>query len=271
MAEKRIRWTDEEWNKLIELVWSARKKNAVESLSECIRMAYAQFPQERRRQIQQVLLKDVGKALTKKQQEIAGDAEELSRMKMRLTDIQTREEVIGSLTEYELSTLKSNVLNRLSPAERVEGIPVDVLLDCVPIADLTAFAGKRLIEEILSLKRSTQQVVVPAHQHSTVQTPVREIDRRPKITVVGPRAEQIQRVKDELSSDFILSFICNDHNKGITSTPEHQDGYILQTKFISHTHTERVQAQIKKTGGKLVFHSGGLTELISLIRNTFSN
>lgn len=105
--QKRIRWTDKEWDKLAERVWWLRAENPSSSLTCIIREAQQVLPQSRRREIVGLtmvpqLLDRLTTIDLQKHETINRLSEQVEELKESST---TKDEVLSKLTSEEVDNL----------------------------------------------------------------------------------------------------------------------------------------------------------------------
>jgi hypothetical protein len=323
----RIMWTEDEWEKIAETVYSMRRNRPIPALVKLVNRAMKQMPAERRRKLQGVNnLKPLIDRLLKIGVEEKTKAEEYDRYRSQIQQmgkIPTREEIISTLTDEELNQVKlrvstldfdnvniawkdkilanltdeeiltrfsQTVLDNQTPAQLMEMVDPEVVLNCLPFPKVFGFVAEHCMESIgqFSSLFTAQPVfkqmrpptafkqpeVAPTRAPQAPTTPaIPKVVRveKPKVTIIGLKGDQEQRVLQELGNRCDFTFIESDAKS--KSIPDGQDVIVLWANFTSHCFQSKAKAKAKAkatNGTRLITHHGGLGEMIKTIKKVIN-
>ena len=253
MAEK-VKWTDEEYDRLADIVFAMRLANPEPPLVTLINQAMGQFSEHRRRKIQAV--NNVTPLLARLEVLLAkfrvSQAENES-LRGRLVAAETSPDDDEVLRLY-----GPRVLKHLTPQEilRVHQ-PSDFLLD-ISVADLAAETVRRLVLQLLPQQERNvascecenspvtppnNLAVVPIPRsiyHPTV--PLAKRKTRTKIVVVGLKPNQQTPFANLLPADAGIECRFIDTNVSPATIPSGAALYVIWTKFASHAMQDKCRS-----------------------------
>jgi polyhydroxyalkanoate synthesis regulator phasin len=283
-TDVRVRWTDEEWDRLAELVWRGRKKDPAESIIVLVEKAQSQFPVDRRRKVNSKnLLGPMFERLTKLDERIEnvspGRVQELESQIHRLQEqlkTSTRHNVIANLTDHEVGVhFADRLLNDiLTPDEVLNAYAPETLLSYVSDNELLAHAVKRGIElwqdrsnqfhhTIAELLKPHKKEEPKSHDQRHQHHPKKDEPKLPRVTVVGLLSDQIHELEKRFKDVAKIHGV--DKNRAADAFPQNQDVIILACNFITHGLQEQAQKHIKGTKTRLILAHGGMTTIIKKI------
>lgn len=188
----------------------------------------------------------------------------------------TKAQIIGTLTDEEVIYHFGNrVLNLLTPEERLEGLPHEVVLDSVPISNLAGHVVTQLIDNFLSGPEQIKTAIGELGRHINngkaamaipAMRPDRPVSHSPtkkiKVAVFGAKANQHQALESALGDRVLFNFV--DKNRR-ANLPTCQDIYIVWSRYCSHAIEEQLRSTTKHENSKIVRHFGGVTQMIGKI------
>jgi hypothetical protein len=281
------RWTDEEWDKLAELVWRGRKNDPAESILTLVEKAQSQFPVERRRTINaRSLLGPLCTRLTAIDERTdAASPKRLRELEEGIVKLQeqlktsTPHNVIANLTDTQIKLyFTERLLNALTPSEVLQNYDADTLLSFVADADLMTYAVKRGVE--IWQERSQQFTTTIAEalkhtkrdeptKHHPVAAPKKDEAKLPRVTVVGLLPDQCNVVEARFKDQVRFHFV--DKHRNVDSLPQHQDVVVLACNFISHSVQDQAKQQLSGSKTRLVPVHGGVTTIIKKIQEALDH
>lgn len=315
-------WTEDEWEKIAETVYSMRRNRPIPALVKLVNRAMKQMPAERRRKLQGVNnLKPLIDRLLRIGVEEKTKAEEYDRYRSQIQQmgkIPTREEIISTLTDEELNQVKlrvstldfdnvniawkdkilanltdeeilarfsQTVLDNQTPAQLMEMVDPEVVLNCLPFPKVFGFVAEHCMESIgqFSSLFTAQPVfkqmrpptafkqpeVAPTRAPQAPTTPaIPKVVRveKPKVTIIGLKGDQENKVSQKLGN-YNLTFIESEAKS--KSIPDGQDVIVLWANFTSHCHQSKAKAQAIN-GTKLITHFGGTDKMIKTIKKVIN-
>ena len=192
-----VRWNEEEWDRLAELVHSMRK-NSPDSIASLANRAQKQFPKDRQRPgiLTTVALQPLVERIQQKDRDLQAKSEKSDEYAAKLTFFEnvpaTREELLATLSDEEIRRhFQPRLLQMLAPADVVASFETEVLLDAMTTGDLAAVVAKRLV---MDWERPIQV---------TVQLPEQRVDDRAR-PLVGRVQRALGRVKPPFQSRVCL-------------------------------------------------------------------
>lgn len=271
-----IVWTDAEWDKLTEHVWTLRKNNPAEPLLDMARRALPQFPKERQRVIRAA--KEIEPLIErlKQRDELAAattaEAQRLRQQVQQLTEqaakLISSEEVLGTLTDAEVvERYGKRVLQIMTPDEVLCGYPVEALLSYVPNVELIAQAARVQAEALESqqgLAESIRELTAALRSRpASTPMPQRVITAArstlPRVTVVGLLPAQQAEVESRLRGRAQFCFVDKNRTDG-AAIPDNQDVILLAANFIGHGMQELARRKVGPQT-RLVIHHGGISTI----------
>jgi hypothetical protein len=278
-----IIWTEDEWDKLAELVWRMRKNAPSDTLVSLAKRAMSQFPQDRQRNIRvNNELKPLIERLKIQDEQLLKLQDECNSLKARLENTQeapSRDEILDSLDDEEVYIrFGDRVLAALTPHEVISRYSQEMLLEHVQLPDMAGALVRGLLESWSSQKEDTEltstlkdlRAAIAANSNKPkMPTPqVRpQATRLPKVTVIGMKSNQMQEVQKRLGDRVNFNFV--DKNRKADAIPTSQDVIVLWASFVTHA----MQDQAKKAaanGTKLIVHHGGVEKMIKEIEGVLS-
>lgn len=263
MTRKHIKWTDEEWDRLADFVFSMRLNNPEAAISNLYSRAIEQFPEDRRRPLQHAVTIKLSEMLLKRGQALKQVEDELNRLKTKLDTglVAPKEDVLDNLSDFEvLRRFKDRVLNLVSQEDLLSRIDPQQLLSAMPFADLAAFAVKRFftesahVEKVLPVVRNAQpkqEAEKPAMNNMVPQT--EKPQRLPRVALVGFKSQQAQEVMRRFSGRAECILMAQDLAK--KTVPQSTDLIVHWARFSNHSTREKLKA----SGAKMIeIPDGGL-------------
>jgi len=233
---ERIRWTDEEQNKVAVAIGQHLLNNPGTSLPNAYKAVENLLPKNRRRSMAAVV--------------------QFDKMLPTILDTMNPPKCVEK-PEPEVRVVEKT----LHITQKLSDISTD---------DLQAELNRRLMEPMLKeiANRVSQQVIQSIKNPAPViDEPSSKKKKLPKRLIVGLIAEQKHSIKSEFKDVYDLRF----HNASDDSTQVLQercanvDEVILMTKFINHKH----QDLVKKSGAPFSFCNGGVSELQKMLEAEF--
>lgn len=283
----RVKWTEDEWTRLTDFVWLARKNHPEETVLALANKVQPQFPKDRQRKlmgwgavqplVDRLKAKD---ALLLKQVEDAEFAQEHAKeLTQKLATVPTKESVLEGLTEEEIKERFGPLaLAMHTPEEALNLWDHDTLLHAMPMESVlryvfttgmeTFLASQKQIadglkELALAIKTAPVNGQVKPQQHQQPKSqPLAQI---PKVTVVGLLPNQHNEVARALLGRATFNFI--DKNRKPNDFPTQQDILLIATNFVSHAHTIAARKQFSGTPTNYIEHKGGISTLINRLSN----
>lgn len=301
---ERTAWTDEEWDKLTELVWNARKNNPTETLIILSNKVMGHFSADRRknivtsRQIEPLVQRikvfdeqlakenerlkaDAAKIKEKSDQEINILKEQTGQLQQQIQQIPSRDEILGTLTDQEMmSHYGQRVLDNLSPDDILRSYSSEALLSYVPVLDtisylfrfgVSAFAESQRelvnsVKELTEVVKNRPMTTPTTTSKPTMPMPRPQVQRLPRISVVGLLPDQQNKVEAKLRGRAQFNFVSK-NRQDAAAVPDNQDIVLLAANFISHGIQNGIKNRISGTNTKLVVHHGGIDLLVKKLEN----
>jgi len=275
--EARIRWTDEEWDKLADLIWTMRRKDPNPPLLQLINRAQMQLPEGRRRNINTGRQEPLLVRLKQKDQAIADEAAEAGRLRDRIEGLKQapdKQAILENLNDDEIDLLfKSKVLDLTTPEEIFSHFSMEHLLGGIPISKLAALTIERTLASVDGqnqdmanltslVSRLVQRIGNGNGGGSKQAAPVARARRQPKVTILGMLPGQTQVVQQKLGNKADLNFV--DKKRKSDVIPDNQDIIVLWTNFMSHVLFDHAK-KAKEKGAHLIYHEGGVEKMIEKI------
>lgn len=240
-----VRWSDDEWTKLTDIVEQMRLSDPCSSLVSLVNAAQKQMPEDRRRSIIST-------------QNVQPLVDELHR---RMQGYRRLKDEVQSLTDRLINSeppdeeIKKAVLEDCTPAELLNYIHPETALSLLPLEELAAYVEKEKVRLLLNRQLATVEVA---------QAPVfsNEVFTRKgllKVYVAGPLNDQYQKLRQLVGPICDLRLITelgDIHSGG--------DLYVAWIKFMGHRKTEKM----KQTAPVGAYHQvvGGLETLAYVIQ-----
>lgn len=290
-----VTWSEDEWDRLATSVWRARKNDPSETLIGLCRKVMGEFPLERRRTIRMTnevkplmeRLTGMDRNLLALEATLSGEREVTATLQAQITEYRTRptpptrEEIIGTLTDEEVSVFFTDkVLSLMTPDDYLKKCSPELLLSYVPLADVLSAVFKsgveiftasqaRLtgaVEELTGMVRQQKQSHLPvngngtkpAHSRPSMPTPIPHKPRLPRVTVLGLLPEQAKAVESKLKGRAYFNFVDKnrDSQRGAEVIPKGQDIIVLAAKFISHSMQDQAKRHADDSTRVIVHHGG---------------
>lgn len=264
-----VRWTEEEWDKLADLVHPMRR-NSPDSIATLANRAQKQFPKDRQRPgiLTTAALQPLVERIHRRDRELQAKAEKTDEYAAKLSFFEdapaTREELLVSLSDDEIRRhFQPRLLQMLAPADAVASFETEVLLDAMTTGDLAAVVARRLV---MDWERPIQV---------TVQLPEQRIEQRPiprpksngstkKILIIGAKGDQPRHLREKAGYIADLIFI-ETERLDRQSVPRNVDFVIIWSKFVSHQQREIILSVMEPR--KVSEHFGGLNQLVNRIEH----
>lgn len=261
---KKISWTDEEWEKIVDLFWVIRKNNPKEALSTFYDNVMAQLPEHRRRPFQQPIIERIAELVKKRNDEVISHAEEVPNLQKRIEGLQSKN---GNGTAYEITdhelltkyqtkilqlTSARDLFSRFSPEDLLSEIPTDKLLR-VAIARIFSDLYKRqsYLDEMMKSIMEKVQIVPQSIE-------VQQKERPPRVVLVGFLGQQAREM--EMKFKKRAKFHAIDKNRQSGTIPQNADVITVLNSFVSH-HGILDQVAKEEARGTLVLRiDGGISE-----------
>lgn len=261
-----IRWDDQEWDRLAELVYSMRRNTPEDSIASMANRAQRQFPKDRQRPgiLTTAALQPLIERVKQKDRELQLKAEKCDQLLARLSFFEnapaTREEFLATLTDEEVRTFLPRLLQMVAPADVVAAFNTEALLGAIETADLAAVLARRLVR---GFNRPVNVVVqMPDQRLPVAAAPRQRVNgnngRRKRIVVVGTKGDQPRHLAERVGTLVELTCIEVDKlHRG--SLPRNADHVVVWSKFISHDRRQIIFNEVEPR--KVSEHFAGLTEL----------
>lgn len=264
-----VRWTEDEWDKLAELV-HAMRRNSPDSIATLANRAQKQFPKERQRPgiLTTVALQPLIERIQQKDRDLQLKAQKSDEYATKLNFFEsapaTREALLTSLSDEEIrGSFMPRLLQMLAPVDVVATFKTEVLLDSVPTGDLAAVLARRLVTDW----ERPIQVSVPLLEQRIEHRPI----PRPKINgntkkilIIGAKGDQPRHLRERVGYFADLTFI-ETERLDRQSVPRSVDFVVLWSKFVSHQQREIVLSVVEPR--KVSEHFGGLNQLVNRIEH----
>lgn len=276
-----IRWTEEEWDKLAELVLAMRR-NSPDAIATLANRAQKQFPKTRQRPgiLTTAALKPLIDRVQRQERELQQKAEKCDELAAKLSFHEgapsTREEILETLDDDELcSRFLPRLLQIAAPVDIVSAFNVETLFGAVDTADLAGLLAKRLVIDLV--KRPINVTVQvpesrPASRGKVSQNgqngkngqSINGNGRKKRVVIVGTKGDQPRRLQEKIGATVDLTCIEVEklHKDAV---PRNADHVILWSKFVSHHHRRIVFDAVEP--GRVSEHFAGLTELTEFIED----
>jgi len=276
VTESRIYWSEKEWDQLAELVFAMRRNHPEQSVSALVNRAQKQFPEDRRRTglsnhaIRPLL--DRLRALDSRLREAQDEAASL-RARIAIYDgIETRDQVLSSLTDDEILRFGDRLLGLLTPNDVIAAFPTEEMVALIPVERLVGVAAQRFAFELLHRKIETS-VLLPKNFLTDAKIRQPSVSRqtpkkRPRIVMVGLKGNQPQHVRERLEDICELTFLDVSLRDG-HAIPTSADHVFIWSNFVSHIHRNVVRSRISTD--RITEHHGGLQVLIDKAEQWLKN
>ena len=262
---KKIIWTDQEWEKIVDLFWVIRKNNPKEAISTFYDNVMAQLPENRRRPFQQPIIERIAELVKKKNDEVISQADEVPNLQKRIEGLLPKN---GNGTAYEITdhelltkyqtkilqlTSVRDLFSRFSPEDLLSEIPTDKLLR-VAIARIFSDLDKRQSYLDEMMKSILEKVQIVPQQSAEAQ----QKERPPRVVLVGFLGQQAREM--EMKFKKRAKFHAIDKNRQSGTLPQNADVITVLNSFVSH-HGILDQVAKEEARGTLVLRiDGGLSE-----------
>ena len=268
-----IRWTDEEWDRLAELV-HAMRKNSPDSIATLANRAQQQFPEDRRRPgvLTTAALRPLIERIQKMDRELQARAEKSDEYAAKLGFFEgaasTREELLTSLGDEEICQhFRPRLLQMLAPVDVLAAFSTEQLVGSMATGDLAAVVARRFVEHLERPVQVTVQLPEqrshPAAASPAVQCPKPD-GKQKRIAVIGIKGDEERHIRQKVGHLCELTFM--EVEKLRTETvPRSADKVIIWAKFVSHKHRTMVMSVVEPH--KVFEHFFGIKELVRKIEN----
>lgn len=293
-----IIWSDQEWDRLAQIVWGIRKNDPTDTLVGYCRRAVEQFPQDRRRTIRTTNeIKPLIDRLTLIDKKYSGLEAKMAEMRdsvasleakvaesnNKLAGVPTREAVFNSATDDEVEFYFSErVMDMLAPDDVLRRYDHEMLMSYIPAGEMIGSiikAGLEMfrerdnrlgtaISELTSLIRDQHKPphvngsgAKPAHSRPSMPMPRVATPKPLRVTVIGLLGEQQKIVESKLKGRALFNFVDKNHRTA-DSIPNGQDIIVLAANFISHSTQDQAKKKAAGTHTKVVIHHGGIDMMV---------
>jgi len=264
-----IRWTEEEWDKLAELV-HAMRRNSPDAIATLANRAQKQFPKDRQRPgiLTTAALQPLVERIQKMDRDLQAKAEKCEEYAAKLTFFDnapaTKDELLTSLSDEELRRhFMPRLLQMLAPSEAIAAFRIEQLLDAMTTGDLAAIVAKRLVAQLERPINITVQS--PEQRESRLPLPRPKTNGRPKrVVIVGIKGDEPRHLREKVGCLCDLTFI-EVEKLHQASVPRNADIVIVWSKFVSHKHREIVLSAVGPA--RVQEHFGGMVQLVNRIEH----
>lgn len=275
-TESHINWTDDEWERLTDLIEPMRRNNPEPPLIILVNRALAQFPEGRRRNLRGTRqLEPLSRRLKERYQVLVNaksDKDKLIEQLSAIKEAPTKEEILSSLTDAEIiQNFSQKVLDNLSPIEICANFSNGELLEGIPKAVIIGYAVQQIIESIaetannfnLGLQNlgTITQGVLKAQSKTAPSVPISRptLTQRklPKVTIVGMKGDQSGHLEDKFTGRAIFNFLNKDQAQ--ICVPPSTDILVFWGKFCGHKTQEQIKSRLPSTCRFIIHHGGTVT------------
>jgi hypothetical protein len=277
----KIIWTDEEWDKLTDIVWGLRKNAPEDSIPDLCKRAMPQFPENRRRNIAAVkAVQPLIERLKAKDNNLLTIKQELDNtrelLKTKSTPAMTREELLKTITDDDILThFKQRILQLVTPDETLSLFPTETILANIPLplilshlivtgADVFSQTQRGLTETVLELAEVVrQQGALQQQIRSQLSIPSATAPKPTavKITVVGLLSIQQQELSRAFNGKVAFRFVDKNRKPEPSAIPDGQDVIILAANFISHAMQDAAKIKASGTKTRIVVVHGAVSAI----------
>lgn len=262
MAKERIVWTDEEWEKLADLVVRMRLNDPVPALYTLANKAMDSFPSDRRRKIQgAAFLGPLPELVSNKFKELQHAAEQAVKLQQRLDESRTAEEILESLSDTEIIRLYGErFLNTMTPEELLSQLTPPQILEAFKTETLVGEAARRFTEDLLNNPVIRQITIAGKPPVKQNLSPVKM--RPPKVVFIGLKNNQQDLIRESLQHIADLRFV--DKQRSASDVPKGADIYVVWTRFTSHD--MGTVAKKYASPGCYIQHTGGIEKMVESVQ-----
>lgn len=273
MYQPQVRWEEDEWDRLTDIVIGLRRKEPAESLIKLADRAQKQFPQNRQRKNLNTvaMLAPMIERIQVKDAELRAKAEKTEQLEARLTFFtnlpNNREELLNSLNHDEIrERYLPKLLELVTPDEIANLFRPEALLDDMPLPDLAAYILRRYLMEALSPKPapmlSIPEAILQRLNGSTHEKTNGHATNghRKRIVVIGTKGDQPRNLIAKVDSS--IEVICYGVEE-FRSIPKNTQHVFVWAKFVSHHHIAELKTKI--AWKKVTEFFGGIAQLASAI------
>lgn len=290
-----VMWTDEEWDRLADAIWRARKNDPTKTLISLLKKVMGILPTNRHRTINSTNeIKQLTKRITKLDEEsitartaleeakveLELAREELKAKEDKLEKVPTKEEILNSLPDDEVRThfgerLKEiidpeSLISSFEPAELLDHVPISQTIGRVFEFMLNKWEEDRLyqrelLESIKKLAERNMEDSSELKKKQKMPMPNPKVAVKPslpRVTVLGLLPKQQNQIDNRFKDRAIMNFV--DKNRGDNAIPDGQDVIALAANFSSHSMQDQAKSKLG-SGTKLIIHHGGVAQLIKKI------
>jgi hypothetical protein len=276
MKSHGVRWTDEEIDKLADMVLSMRTKDPGATVVSMVKRAQKQLPEGRQRKITGNLhIKAILDRIAALDREVRLKAEKCSEVESKLsflTDLPAdRDQLLDSLDDEELlERFSPRLLQLISPADLVGNFRPEQVFDSYSLGDLAATLARRVVALLEKPIRVTVNVPETPGMHELLARrngngngKRKSAGRKLRVLVIGMKGgNQRQAVEKGVGELCSVRFLATNQVRKDT-LPTAIDKIIVWSKFSNH----RVSGLVKERypGRNIIEHFGGIEEMIALI------
>lgn len=260
---KRVRWSDDEWRQMAEVVWIARKNNQEKSLLALANSAIKQLPKDRQRKIISMNnIKPLIEHIQRRDKEMSESHQKIESLKQAIQDLRnnttTKQEVLETLTDSEIMhyfadrvwtlTDSSKILHKYTEAELLNHIPLSKLAGYVA----SSFTEKlSYIESVACIQVTNNEL--PSRNGHTKSKP----DNRPTLLIIGALDRQHAQIFKLLDKIAKVTFLKKDRDKDISANYDH---YLLWARFSSHGVQDKLYAKVDRD--RVIIYHGGINGML---------
>jgi len=246
-------------------VWEIRKNSPTLSFTSLITKAQDSLPREKHRKlINKNHFKWLARMLT--ENDAALEAARYKPITVPSQPIMSRDEILNSITNHELTTLIPKVLSIVDLDDLLHRYSTDQILDAIKSPAIISWLVSQAImawsdaqiQTNVSIRSLMQTVLENASKHEGSQKS-EVVPSRIKIMIVGLLPDQQNVVYRAIGNAAKLTFLDKNQNSNIYTA--HQNIVVVMADFISHSVQNQIKSKISN-GTQLITHHGGISKLI---------
>lgn len=273
-----VRWDDDEWDKLADLVFTMRRNTPEDSIAQMATRAQQQFPKHRQRPgtLTTAAVRPLIERIKRKDRDLQLKAEKCDELQAKLAHYggmpATKQELAATFTDEEVRAyFLGRVMHMVTPEDVLGFFPAPMLMDSVETPDLVAISAKRLVQDLATPRPVHVSFTMP-EGHRPLQParpkasgPSQHGSAKKKVVVVGTKGDQPRHLAERLGPNVDL--LCIEVDKlHPNSIPKNADHVVIWSRFASHDHRQIVFSAMEPR--RISEHTrGGLTELAEFIES----
>lgn len=236
MKKKKIQWTPDETVEVAREALNIMRRTRNDILF-CVNQAQEKvLPVSRRRELKQV------QSLSQWTLVI------IDLLSYRQIDSEVKDRVLDSLEDREIySRFKSRILENLKTQDLLEHVPLETILESIPLSRLAGYLVSRYLES------QTFDIPVVLQENVSVHE---KREKKPKVVIIGPLNRQLPEIEKQLDGKVDCRFIDKDKVK---SLPSDADLYVLWGDFVSHNLEDKLGKE------RVYVHRGGTGRMVKAI------